>query len=792
MKKNISQSILSRFIRIISAASLISIMITVVSHYLFIGKVVEFSKSKEAEQTLDVIQNNIAGEFQRNIETNLDFAETLFPTNYQKHSVTLAEVSFKYLLSQQHVFDSIAALTVQGNLIAQAYSEDSVLLQNPELATEQFSEIKEKLIYKPDDYIIFSGPTHTPKGQLFFAAKIIDRTVRVDTREILIIAFNMKDFYQAIDQQKIDNHAVTWVYAHDQTLLHLPKSEKLLNPQKYIFDNKAVDNKIIIKQSDIGKDSELTGLINIIVSLPKDIIQKSILQAVTAPTLFVFLSSLMVIIIAYFTAKKMLLPIQKLTSLSQEVAAGNFDVRMPDNTDDEVGALGKSFNMMIKELKEKRLELQKLVNRDILTQLPNRRQFEDHLTLLIGNGQRNNQSIAVIYIDLDQFKDTNDTFGHPAGDKLIKDVATRLLKNVRKGDLVARLGGDEFAIVLNPHKTKTDTEGVARKILDELSNPFIIEKHKVFSGGSIGISIYPEHGLDATSLVKNADAAMYEAKRSGRNNYKFYSKNLTEKSNERIVLGSYIRNAINTNEFKLFFQPKISLKTKEIIGAEALLRWKHQGEMIPPTKIVEISESSGFIGQIDTWVINKACQHIKEWQDIKIPIVPISINISGSFLGESQITDLLKTVLEKYSLDSKLLEIEITENELISNHQKTQQTLKTIHSLGVKIAIDDFGTGYSSLSYLKDFRADILKIDRKFVVNTMNNLADKEIAKAIVKLANALNMEVVVEGIETTKQEELFLEFGARSGQGYLYSKPLPEKEFQALLTNSFEARVIR
>ena len=433
---------------------------------------------------------------------------------------------------------------------------------------------------------------------------------------------------------------------------------------------------------------------------------------------------------------------------------------------------------MIQELDEQRYELKSLANKDTLTQLPNRRKFEENLSEAVKTCSRTDQSIAIFYIDLDQFKDTNDSFGHPAGDKLIRDVSTRLSQTVRQTDLVARLGGDEFAIILNPHKTNADTERVAKKILAELNKPFTIEGHQIFSGGSIGISVYPEHGKDATELVKNADAAMYKAKSLGRNSYQFYSTNLTTKANERVVLGALIRNALQNNEFIIYYQPKVDLITKEVVGAEALLRWEHKNQLILPSKIIAIAEASGFIDSIDTWVLNTACLQIKQWQESQFTMIPISINISGRLLEKNKVVTILKQALHKHSVDPKWIEIEITENHLIGNHKQTQKTLKILHSLGLKVAIDDFGTGYSSLSYLKDLLADTLKIDRKFVVNAMTNNADKEIATAIVNLARSLEMQIVVEGIETEEQANFFSNLGAHCAQGYLYAKPMPTEEF--------------
>jgi diguanylate cyclase (GGDEF)-like protein len=796
MNTSTQKSILFQLIIVIAGASIISAIVSSVGHYIFTSSIITKSANEQASAALEISKHLLTDEYTRyiNHDLNLIRVSPLIQLN-NKGSEQRAELSQAkemlehFILNSDNSYESIIILNGDEEVVISASAKDQSFdyLHSKNTPTEKeesrsisfsISELQNKVKENSENSSVFYGPQKDEKGYLFFAGIKI-KSANFDTKDgTAIIVFNINKLIEHISHIKILDYSAVWLFTYSGNQLHQPSHNNHSNPFEYIFNNKETPDNLIIRFSERGHTDSIAHLIKTVVSIPPENVQKLLRQSIIIMGVIVFSITLIVVFIALWMAKRIILPIQHLTTLSQKVAAGDFNVRMPTKRKDELGILSQAFNIMIQELEEQRYELKSLANKDTLTQLPNRRQFEEHLAIVLNSCNRNNQAIAIMYIDLDNFKDTNDSFGHPAGDKLIRDVSTRLVKTVRQSDLVARLGGDEFAIILNPHKTKTDTEYVAKKILGELNKPFTIENQQIFSGGSIGISIYPEHGENLTELVKNADAAMYKAKSMGRNSYQFYSGNLTAKANERVVLGALIRNAIVNDLFTLFYQPKIDLITKKVIGAEALLRWEHKGKTILPSKIINVAESSGIIEKVDAWVLNKACSQIKKWEMSGEKIIPISINISGRLLGRNKITSMLKQVLHQYSLDPKWIEIEITENDLISDHENTQKILKVIHSLGVRIAIDDFGTGYSSLSYLKDLAADTLKIDRKFVVNAMANHADKEIASAIVKLAKALHMHVVVEGIETEEQEKLFRDLGAHSAQGYLYAKAMPMDKF--------------
>ena len=793
MSTTIKRSILTQLMLIISGASLIAAIASTIGHYIYTERIIESSIEQQMlsalELTTDYLEDNYSEELRYDLQllnSSREVNKFLSSTKdeYLIHQQNIERLFLSFSKNRGDLYDTIRLIDVEGKELAiikdsKRFREyNTVISSSPTPTNLMISELFLTLKTAIPGTILFSRPAFENGKTVFFAGLSKSDPDIGGFGGAIIITFTLDDFTNYLNNFKVFGNSLVWIFTHTGETIYKVEEENAINPFPYLYGKEKKPKDVLIYTSNKKPRNSIQHIIQTVIVLPPEA-KKELLKNLFLITIVILLTITAIgFVIAYITARRIVYPIRHLTTLSQRVAAGDFSVYMPIKGNDEISMLSQAFNIMIQELDEQRYELRSLANKDTLTQLPNRRQFEEHLSLLVKSCERNNQAIAVVYIDLDNFKDTNDSFGHPAGDKLIRDVSVRLSKTVRKSDLVARLGGDEFAIILNPHKTIADTELVAKKVLAELNKPFMIEKHQIFSGGSIGISVYPEHGKNATELVKNSDAAMYKAKNMGRNSYQFYSANLTEKANERIVLGALIRNAIVNDQFTLHYQPKVSFSNKKTIGAEALLRWEHKGKTILPSKIIDIAESSGFIEKIDTWVINAACKQINTWKEAGISIIPISINISGRLLEKNKIIDILKHALHTYSTDPKWIEIEITENHLISNHQQTQKSLKIIHSLGVKVAIDDFGTGYSSLAYLKDLLADTLKIDRKFVVNAMTNHADREIAAAIVKLARSLNMHVVVEGIETEEQETFFSALGAHSAQGWLYAKAMPTDEF--------------
>jgi diguanylate cyclase (GGDEF)-like protein/PAS domain S-box-containing protein len=428
-------------------------------------------------------------------------------------------------------------------------------------------------------------------------------------------------------------------------------------------------------------------------------------------------------------------------------------------------------------------ELQHLAHRDSLTQLPNRRLFYDRLEHALDQAKRRNWTTGVMFIDLDRFKLVNDTLGHSAGDQLLQKVAARLAECVRADDSIGRLGGDEFAVILSELVRPQDARLPAQRIIDAFASPFEINGNEVFMTGSIGISSCPPDSPDADALINHADAAMYDAKKHGKNNYRFYAAAMNERQAKELLIEKDLRQALVRNEFVLHFQPKANLKTHEITGFEALLRWQRaDGGLVPPMEFIQPLEESGLIVPVGKWVLSAACAQIQAWQAAGLTPVPVAVNLSAKQFYQQDIAAMVKRALLEHHVAGNLLELEITESAAMQNAEATTNTLRDLKALGVRMAIDDFGTGYSSLGYLKRFPLSALKIDRSFITSLPDNQDDASIAQAVITLAHALRLKVIAEGVETLAQLEFLAAKGCDEMQGYYFSRPLPADECTAFL----------
>ena len=430
-----------------------------------------------------------------------------------------------------------------------------------------------------------------------------------------------------------------------------------------------------------------------------------------------------------------------------------------------------------------------LAHHDVLTNLPNRILFLERLGHALTVLDRREQTCAVLFLDLDRFKNINDTHGHDTGDRLLQSVSERLKESVREGDTVARLGGDEFTVLLEDVHGADDVVPIARKILSALSIPFHVSGHELFSSASIGISIYPDDGADPKTLLKNADNAMYRAKDQGRNTYQFYSAEMGAKVREYLSLETSLRHAIERDEFELFYQPQVNLKTGTIFGAEALLRWRHPEKgIISPNAFVPLLEDTGLIIPVGGWVIKQACDQLMRWRKDGIYLERMSINLSGRQFDDRNFLDTILGVIEERGIHTESLEFEITESLLLQKDQYTVDVLEQLNQSGIRLAIDDFGTGYSSLSYLKRFPINTLKIDQTFVHDVISDPGDAEIVKAILAMAKSLNLDVIAEGVETKAQEKFLSNAGCSNVQGYLYAKPCSAVDFLAVYNTRKQA----
>jgi diguanylate cyclase (GGDEF)-like protein/PAS domain S-box-containing protein len=424
-----------------------------------------------------------------------------------------------------------------------------------------------------------------------------------------------------------------------------------------------------------------------------------------------------------------------------------------------------------------------IAHHDALTGLPNRALLHDRLAQVLTQAERNGNRVAVMFVDLDRFKSINDTLGHDVGDELLKSVAARLQQVVRAADTVSRLGGDEFVIVLPDVVVVDDAQRVAEKVVDMLTPAVSIHGHELRVTPSIGISLFPDDGTDAYTLMKNADTAMYHAKSEGRNNFQFFAARMNEKATRFFNIEQRLRVALEEGQFSLYYQPVIDNYARTVCGFEALLRWRDpENGMVSPADFIPVAEEAGLIIPIGEWVLAEAMRQNREWQQMGLPFLPVAVNLSPRQFRHRGLVDSVRNALRDSGQPAHLLEIEITESALMHDTEEANEKLKELVAMGVRIAIDDFGTGYSSLSHLRRFPVHKLKIDQSFVRDLCSSKDDESIVAAILSLAHNLGLESVAEGVETEAQLDLLVRHRCTRFQGYLFSKPLPAAEVPALL----------
>ncbi|MEN6420736.1 MAG: EAL domain-containing protein, partial [Smithella sp.] len=444
------------------------------------------------------------------------------------------------------------------------------------------------------------------------------------------------------------------------------------------------------------------------------------------------------------------------------------------------------FKGVIRDITERKRieqELNHMATHDALTGLPNRLMFSQLLNHAIQTAHRNSKQLAVFFIDLDRFKTINDSLGHDAGDKLLKEMALRFKQSLRTADVVGRLAGDEFIILIEDFNDLKQVETLAHKILATVIKPMVLMGEECRVTASIGISIYPKDGEDEQSLMKNADVAMYFAKEEGKNIFQFYSKNIQSIANEKMSIETNLRRALERNEFFLNYQAKLDLKTGKITGVEALLRWQNPYlGSVTPLQFIPVAEETGLIIPIGRWVLKTACAQNAAWQKQGLPPVCMAVNISLRQLMDENLLSDIRCALRETGLASNRLELEITESMVMHNPARLIPLLAKIKEMGVRLAIDDFGTGYSSLAQLKNFPVDTLKVDRSFIRNIPQDTENKAITEAIINMGKTLSLVVVAEGVETQEEESFLKEKVCDEMQGFYFSRPIEPDRFADLL----------
>jgi diguanylate cyclase (GGDEF)-like protein/PAS domain S-box-containing protein len=444
----------------------------------------------------------------------------------------------------------------------------------------------------------------------------------------------------------------------------------------------------------------------------------------------------------------------------------------------------------ISERKQTEQKLQYQAFHDALTSLPNRVQFTQTLSTAIANAKRQDELMAVMFLDLDSFKNVNDTLGHTIGDRLLQSLAQRLSACVREGDTIARWGGDEFTVLLPRIRSTDDTIRLAQRIFDALKQPFEIDHHQLSIKISIGIAVYPQDGQDAETLLKNGDAALYRTKDLGRNHYQFYNPSMTSDASLLMKIETLLHQALERKEFFLHYQPQIQLATGEITGMEALLRWQHpELGSVSPSKFVPLASKTDLMLHIGKWAIETACEQNLAWQKAGLPPIPVSINLCARELKQPNLAEIVARTLDKTGLDPQWLELEIAESTLKHNLEVANMTLRDLQNLGVRIALDDFGTGFSSLGYLKQIAFRTLKLDRAFIRDLRGNAQERGIISAAIALGRGFNLRVLAVGIETQQQLDLLRSLQCEQAQGYWFSRPLPKDEATQLLIAGLPSR---
>jgi diguanylate cyclase (GGDEF)-like protein len=512
--------------------------------------------------------------------------------------------------------------------------------------------------------------------------------------------------------------------------------------------------------------------------------------------------SILVTMAMLFGALKSLLiaPVLKLSHAAGEIGRGKMHTPIDVTSADEIGDLARSFREMGRNLGHYHEKVRYIAYHDSLTGLPNRTMFREYLNRAIAEARRNLNKLSILFLDLDNFKRINDTLGHQAGDKLLTAFADRLSGCLRESDLVshaspdeatnvvARLAGDEFIILLPHVKGAEDAEKVARRILESLSQKFIIDQQEMYVTSSIGIALHPGDGDNATELMKNADIAMYSAKKLGRNNYQYYSRKLNEAAVQKLEIESRLRCAMENGELELYYQPQLDLATGRISGAESLLRWR-DAELgtISPEVFVPIAEEFGLIVPISEWVIQEACHQARRWQEIHKQRISMSINVSAVHFNGQELQEVVVRTLDQTGLEPDAIELELTETGILHDPDLAIATMQAFREMGVKLSLDDFGTGYSSLSYVMNLPIDKLKIDRSFILNMECDKRGAAIVSAIIAMAHSLGLAVIAEGVEKESHVQLLKTMHCDIVQGFHVSRPLTADRFEQLICQQIQ-----
>jgi diguanylate cyclase (GGDEF)-like protein len=594
-----------------------------------------------------------------------------------------------------------------------------------------------------------------------------------------------------------ENDRVLAEYLHRGSIDQLPAPAKASaaggdSGEEHFLDEASLTQRFagytVVRQA-ITADGETIGSLVLVSDL------SPLVQRLGTYTFNALLIMLVAAWIAYLfsnrLAGKISRPIHDLASTMTQVSReGNYSLRADKLSDDEVGTLIDQFNAMLGQIGERDILLQQrgeilehLAHHDVLTGLPNRLLIVDRLGQAIAHASASDEKVAVIFIDLDHFKDINDSLGHRVGDQLLKEVGSRLRETIRGPDNVGRLGGDEFVIFLTESQPFENAVILVQRIIDGFTKPFLLGGMEIYITASIGVTYFPMDGETVEALLKNADTAMYSVKAKGKNHYQFFSPEMQLRSAKRLDIHNGLRRAIEHQEFFLAYQPTFDVESGALSGFEALLRWNCPGRgVVHPMEFIPLAEETGLIVPIGEWVLREVCRQIRSWQDAGIAPPRVAVNVSPVQLRKQDLAETILGILEENGTDPQQIGVEITETFVISSSEASIAALHTLREKGIRISIDDFGTGYSSLNYLRRIPLDALKIDRSFIANSLGNREDAVIVKAIMGIGQNLSLRIVGEGVENREQLAFLRSQGCHEVQGYLFSRPVSPDECLALM----------
>lgn len=671
-------------------------------------------------------------------------------------------------------------------------------------------------IFKNDSNI-FTTTTVNPDNNetaLYTSHRLILKNPAIDStnrlaklRAYLIITVDLKPLKNLLDSHNTKRNGVFFLTDNDGNLLIRPNNPVInsltynpynkhntlkINPN--LFNNLKITikkNKTLIESIDSNnyflRGKHLNNNIYIFSLLPEFELQEQKNKLIQSIVAIFSLAILITISLIYLAFKHYILRnISRISTYATEIGRGNLEIDIKESSKDEIGDLTRSINDMKASLKKSNDQIRYIAYHDSLTGLPNRLMFREYLGHTLAASKRKNEITALLFLDLDNFKYINDSLGHESGDLLLRTISDRLNIALRDSDfiahadntdpdnMVARLGGDEFIILLNNIENNFIPSIIANRVIDEIAKPIKLNSHEVHVSVSIGITICPDDSDDTDTLIKNADIAMYHAKENGKNNFQYFSANMNESMSIRLSLENHLRKAITDNEFELYYQPQIDINTNKLIAAEALIRWNSaELGMVFPDQFIPIAEECGLILDIGEWVLHEACKQLKQWQQQGLPDITIAVNVSSIQFSRQNLPELLKNLLQEYSLSPKFLEVELTESIFLEEEEKAALILSSIRELGINVSLDDFGTGYSSLGYLRKYPIDTLKIDRSFILEISNSDEGETVITAIISMAHAMGLTVVAEGVEDKTQLAFLREHNCDYVQGYYFYKPM-------------------